>query len=94
MNANEAIHSIPYFENPFEGLVPHVKRTSEKIKLNKEKELKEKLFKQTIEQLKQTFEKNDLDKLQNLYFDFELPDNDLIDEEEDEEPTTLGLAEE
>jgi hypothetical protein len=29
-----------------------------------------------------------------LYFDFELPDNDLIDEEEDEEPTTLGLAEE
>jgi hypothetical protein len=64
------------------------------IKLNKEKELKEKLFKQTIEQLKQTFEKNDLDKLQNLYFDFELPDNDLIDEEEDEEPTTLGLAEE
>lgn len=64
------------------------------IKLNKEKELKEKLFKQTIEQLKQTFEKNDLDKLQNLYFDFEQPDNDLIDEEEDEEPTTLGLAEE
>lgn len=63
------------------------------IKLNKEKELKEKLFKQTIEQLKQTFEKNDLDKLQNLYFDFEQPDNDLIDED-DEEPTTLGLAEE
>jgi hypothetical protein len=34
MNANEPIHSIPYFENPFEGLVPHVKRTSEKPKLN------------------------------------------------------------
>jgi len=30
------------------------------IRLNKEKELKEKLFKQTIEQLKQTFEKTDL----------------------------------
>ena len=41
------------------------------IKLNKERELKERLFKQTVEQLKQTFEKNDLDKLQNLYFDFE-----------------------
>jgi hypothetical protein len=41
------------------------------IKLNKEKELKEKLFKQTVEQLKNTFEKTDLDKLKNLYFDFE-----------------------
>lgn len=47
------------------------------IKLNKEKELKEKLFKQTIEQLKQTFEKNDLDKLQNLYFDFEKEETEL-----------------
>lgn len=44
------------------------------IKLNKERELKERLFKQTVEQLKQTFEKNDLDKLQNLYFDFDLED--------------------
>ena len=41
------------------------------INLNKERELKEKLFKQTVEQLKQTFEKTDLDKLQNLYFDFD-----------------------
>ena len=41
------------------------------IKLNKEKELKEKLFKQTVEQLKSTFEKTDLDKLKNLYFDFD-----------------------
>jgi hypothetical protein len=63
------------------------------IKLNKEKELKEKLFKQTIEQLKQTFEKTDLDKLQNLYFDFDLPDNDLTEDLDDGEPTTLELAE-
>jgi hypothetical protein len=49
------------------------------IKLNKERELKEKLFKQTVEQLKTTFEKTDLDKLQNLYFDF------------DEEDTSLGI---
>lgn len=55
------------------------------IKLNKERELKERLFKQTVEQLKQTFEKTDLDKLQNLYFDFdEEIDTDLggdLDEE-------------
>jgi hypothetical protein len=54
------------------------------IKLNKEKEYKEKLFKQTVEQLKQTFEKTDLDKLQNLYFDFDEGDTSLnIDEEEE-----------
>ena len=28
----------------------------------------------TVEQLKQTFEKTDLDKLQNLYFDFDVED--------------------
>jgi hypothetical protein len=47
------------------------------IKLNKERELKERLFKQTVEQLKQTFEKTDLDKLQNLYFDFDEEDSTL-----------------
>lgn len=45
------------------------------IKLNKEKELKEKLFKQTVEQLKTTFEKTNLEKLQNLYFDFDENDD-------------------
>jgi len=61
------------------------------IKLNKERELKERLFKQTVEQLKQTFEKTDLDKLQNLYFDFDEEDTtlDIEDDIEDdvEEPT-------
>lgn len=57
------------------------------IKLNKEKELKEKLFKQTVEQLKTTFEKTDLDKLQNLYFDFEVEDTTLDIEEDIDEPT-------
>lgn len=58
------------------------------IRLNKEKEIKEKLFKDTVEQLKTTFEKTGLDKLKNLYFDFdeesktpelnvEIDDNDL-----------------
>ena len=62
------------------------------IKLNKEKELKEKLFKQTVEQLKQTFEKTDIDKLQGLYFDFETEDvspeleiNDDIEEDTEDE---------
>lgn len=65
------------------------------IKLNKERELKEKLFKQTIEQLKQTFEKNDLDKLQNLYFDFDLGEEDtnLDIDEPAEEPESTELVE-
>lgn len=41
------------------------------IKSNKEKEYKEKLFKEVVDRLKTTFEKNDIDKLQKLYFDFE-----------------------
>jgi hypothetical protein len=56
------------------------------IKLNKEKELKERLFKQTIEQLKQTFEKTDLDKLKNLYFDFDNGEESLEIEDNEENP--------
>jgi hypothetical protein len=71
------------------------------IKLNKERELKERLFKQTVEQLKQTFEKTDLDKLQNLYFDFEVGDEldtdleteiDLEDEQNGQESTISELV--
>ena len=67
------------------------------IKLNKERELKERLFKQTVEQLKQTFEKTDLDKLQNLYFDFDVEDEldteiDLEDEQDRQEPTISELV--
>jgi hypothetical protein len=72
------------------------------IKLNKERELKERLFKQTVEQLKQTFEKTDLDKLQNLYFDFDEGDLDteldgdlenILDNEQDgQESTTAELV--
>lgn len=63
------------------------------IKLNKERELKEKLFKQTVEQLKTTFEKTDLDKLQNLYFDFDeeetsldIQDNSILETDEQDRP--------
>jgi len=63
------------------------------IKLNKERELKEKLFKQTVDQLKQTFEKTDFDKLQNLYFDFdEQPELDVDDEQDGFEPEDVELA--
>ena len=71
------------------------------IKLNKERELKERLFKQTVEQLKQTFEKTDLDKLQNLYFDFDIDDEldtnldsqiELEDEQDGQESTATELV--
>lgn len=71
------------------------------IKLNKERELKERLFKQTVEQLKQTFEKTDLEKLQNLYFDFEVEDEldtdleteiNLEDEQYGQKPTIDELV--
>ena len=41
--------------------------------------MKERLFRQTVEQLKQTFEKTDLDKLQNLYFDFDIDEDTNLD---------------
>jgi hypothetical protein len=65
------------------------------IKLNKERELKEQLFKQTIDKLKQTFEKTELDKLQHLYFDFETDGPNLeLDEQNGEESTTIELVDE
>ena len=80
-------------------------KISKVIKLNKEKELKERLFKDTVERLKSTFEKTDLDKLQNLYFDFEdgddTPeldvelddnDNDSDYEQDEQEPVDTELA--
>jgi hypothetical protein len=80
-------------------------KISKVIKLNKEKELKERLFKETVERLKSTFEKTDLDKLQSLYFDFddgddtpeldvELDDddNDSDYEQDEQEPVDTELV--
>lgn len=80
-------------------------KISKVIKLNKEKELKERLFKETVERLKSTFEKTDLDKLQNLYFDFddgddtpeldvELDDddNDSDYDQDEQEPVNTELV--
>ncbi len=68
-------------------------KISKIIKLNKEKEIKEKLFKHTIEQLKETFEKTDLDKLKTLYFDFELEQTELEINDESETGEDITMAE-
>jgi len=71
-------------------------RIAKIIKLNKERELKESLFKQTIEKLKQTFEQNDLDKLKDLYFDFatEIEDTSNLDIYDNGESASIELASE
>jgi hypothetical protein len=64
------------------------------IKYNKEREIKEKLFKETVDRLKSTFEKTDLDKLQKLYFDFEsdYSETSLDDEQNGQELTSAEMA--
>ena len=62
------------------------------IKLNKDREIKDKLFKDTIDKLKQTFEKNDLDKLKKLYFDFDIEETTLNDEQDGQIPNNSELA--
>jgi hypothetical protein len=62
------------------------------IKMNKDKEVKEKLFKQTVDKLKQTFEKNDLDKLETLYFDFESNQTKIENNEVGKVPIDTELA--
>ena len=64
------------------------------VSYNKEIELKEKLLKQKIDELKKLFENKNLENLQNLKF--ELLDEKLNDGEEDfnEGGTSIGLAEE
>lgn len=58
------------------------------IKLNKERELKERLFKEYVDKLKNTFETNNLDKLKKLHFEFDdinikLNENDTGNKPED-----------
>jgi len=61
------------------------------IKLNKDREVKEKLFKETIDVLKRTFETTDLETLKNLYFDFGTP---KIEDDGEDGGTSLELVEE
>jgi hypothetical protein len=64
------------------------------ITTNKEREIKEQLFRQTIDQLKKTFEQNDLEKLQNLYFDFatEIEDTSNLDSYDSGQSENINLA--
>lgn len=64
------------------------------INLNKEKELKELLFKETIDTLKKTFEKNDLDTLKRLYIDFasETEDTSNLEDYDTGESETFEMA--
>jgi hypothetical protein len=61
------------------------------IKLNKDKEMKEKLFRETIDSLKKTFETTDLETLKRLYIDFE---SDVKNLENGDQGTSLELVEE
>jgi len=70
-----------------------ISKITKVIKINKEKELKEKLFKQVIDQLKNTFESNDIEKLKGLYFDFDNEIPNLNDDEQDgSESASIELA--
>jgi len=61
------------------------------IKVNREREEKEILFKEVVADLKKTFESTDLDSLKKLNFYIE---NEAAKELEDEGPTeTIGLVE-
>ena len=63
------------------------------IKINEEKEHKEKLFRDYVERLKITFEKNDIEKLEKLYFEFEeipeLKDNEYESDGQESEIVEL-----
>ncbi len=54
-------------EQDIEENISKIKKT---IKLNKDKEQKELLFRETVERLKKTFESNDIEKLKNISIDF------------------------
>ena len=53
-------------------------RIEDIIFYNKEREMKESLFRQKVDQLKETFENTELEKLKNLYFKFD--ENSLIED--------------
>jgi hypothetical protein len=61
------------------------------IRLNKERELKEKLFKEVVAQLKNTFESNDLNTLEKLQIGFE--QSHVIETKDETGTESIGLAE-
>jgi hypothetical protein len=73
-----------------------IEKINKVIRLNREREMKESLFKEMIDNLKTTFESNSLDKLQNLYFGFE--ENTILNldnnEQFESEPENVELVRE
>lgn len=67
-------------------------KVSKIIKLNKDREMKERLFKDYVEKLKKTFETTDIEKLQNLYFEFEEENNLMSYDEDESEPNVVELV--
>lgn len=65
-----------------ESITETLSKVSKIIKMNKDRELKESLFKKYVEELKTTFEKNNLEKLQNLHFEFEENISEFIHNEQ------------
>jgi outer membrane cobalamin receptor len=63
------------------------------IKMNKEREFKERLFKEYVDKLKNTFESNSIDKLKNLHFEFEDNNIKLDNHESVNEPEIVELVE-
>jgi hypothetical protein len=65
------------------------------IRLNKEREMKDRLFKEVVANLKKTFETNDLTTLEKLQIGFDI-ENIKEEEEEENEATgteSIGLGE-
>jgi hypothetical protein len=71
-----------------------ISKITKVIKLNRDKEMKERLFKETIDTLKKTFETTDLETLKRLYFDFESDKLKTSEENGEDGGTTLELVEE
>lgn len=69
-----------------------LEKISKIIKINKDREMKEKLFKNYVEKLKKTFETTDIEKLQNLYFDFDQETNLSDYVEVEPEPKVVELV--
>ena len=82
--------ACPFEEKEVSAAITKIIRV---IKLNKDKEIKEKLFKETIDSLKKTFETTDLETLKRLYFDFETDQQKSLEDGEDG-ATTLELVDE
>lgn len=82
------------FVCPFEekDVVKNTNMIIKVIKLNREREEKDKLFQNVVAELKKTFERTDLNKLQNLSIGFDEVAN-LNVESDGPQGETIGLAE-